>query len=195
MPIGRPRQFDPDEALDRAMEVFWRHGYEGATLPELTAAMGINRPSLYAAFGSKEELFRKVLDRYITGPAGYVREALVRPTAREAVEHLFASAIRLVTDPKHPRGCLVVQGALSCGEAAESVRRELAAVRAEGLDLIRERLKQAQRDGELSEDVDCADLARFVVTVVHGLGVQAASGATRKQLERVTEIALRAWPV
>lgn len=194
MPIGRPRQFDPDEALDRAMEVFWRHGYEGATLPALTEAMGINRPSLYAAFGSKEELFRKALERYVTGPAGYVREALARPTACEAIEQLFASAIRLVTDPKHPRGCLVVQGALSCGEAAESVRRELAAVRAEGLDLIRERLKQAQRDGELSQDVDCADLARFVATVVHGLGVQAASGATRKQLERVAEIALRAWP-
>jgi AcrR family transcriptional regulator len=194
MPSGRPRGFDPAEALDRAMAVFWRRGYEGATLPELTAAMGINRPSLYAAFGSKEQLFRRALDRYVAGPAGYVRAAMSRPTGREAVERLLAGAIGLLTDPRNPGGCLVVQGALACGEAAESVRRELAAVRAAGLDLIRERLERARRDGELPGDVDCADLARYVATVVHGLGVQAAGGATRGQLRRVAELAMRAWP-
>ena len=82
MPSGRTRQFEVDEALDRALEVFWARGYEGATLPELTQAMGINRPSLYAAFGNKQSLFRKAMERYEQGPAAYVRRALEEPTAR-----------------------------------------------------------------------------------------------------------------
>jgi AcrR family transcriptional regulator len=194
MRVGRPRNFDPDDALDRAMVVFWRRGYEGATLPELTEAMGINRPSLYAAFGNKEQLFRKAIDRYVTGPAGYIRTALALPNARVAVEQLFAGSIGLLTDPRNPGGCLVIQGALACGATAESVRRELVAVRAAGLDLIHERLKQAQRDGELPTETNLADLARYIATVVHGLGVQAAGGATRRQLQRVAELAMRAWP-
>ena len=110
MAKGRPREFDVNEALDRAMRVFWRRGYEGATLPDLTAAMGINRPSLYAAFGSKEELFRKALDRYVKGPAAYVREALNEPTARGVADRLLSGTIDLVTDRRNPRGCLIVQG-------------------------------------------------------------------------------------
>src|SRR5712672_80887 len=111
MPRGRPRDFDVDEALDRALEVFWRRGYEGASLPDLTAAMGINRPSLYAAFGSKEGLFRRALDRYAEGPAAYVREALDEPTARRVAERLLGGAAERLTDPRNPGGCLVVQGA------------------------------------------------------------------------------------
>src|SRR4051812_21366670 len=127
---GRPRGFDVDRALDRALELFWRKGYEGTSLPDLTGAMGINRPSLYAAFGNKEQLFRKALDRYAEGPAAYVREALDEPTARAVAERLLGGTADLLTDPRHPGGCLTVQGALACGEAAESVRRELAARRA-----------------------------------------------------------------
>ncbi len=194
MPIGRPREFDADQALDRAMEVFWRRGYEAATLPELTLAMGINRPSLYAAFGNKEQLFEKCLDRYVHGPAGYVRKALAEPTARAAVEKLLAGAICLLTDPRYPSGCLMVHGALACGPAAESVRQQLALHRAAGLNLIRKRLERAKRTGELPASVRCADLARFVVTINQGLAIQAASGATRSQLQQVAEIAMRAWP-
>src|SRR5262245_30757068 len=106
--MGRPREFNEEEALDRALEVFWRRGYEGATLPELTAAMGINRPSLYAAFGNKETLFRKALARYVAGPAGYVKVAMDQPTARAAVERLFAGSVAALTDPRNPGGCLVV---------------------------------------------------------------------------------------
>src|SRR5438046_5943942 len=113
--VGRPRAFDADEALDQALTVFWRKGYEGASLPDLTRAMGINRPSLYAAFGNKEALFRKVLDRYAEGSAACVREALAEPTARSVVEQLLTSAAELFTDPRNPRGCLAVQGALACG--------------------------------------------------------------------------------
>src|SRR4051812_12601073 len=107
MPSGRVRQFDVNEALDRAMEVFWKRGYEGATLDELTAAMGINRPSLYAAFGNKEELYRKALDRYRTGPVAFFAEALARPTAREVAEALLRGTVRMLTDKAHPGGCMV----------------------------------------------------------------------------------------
>src|SRR2546425_106227 len=116
VPVGRPRAFDTDRALDRALRVFWQKGYEGTSLSDLTRAMDINRPSLYAAFGNKAALFRKVLDRYAEGPASYVREALNEPTARAVVERLLRGAARLQTDPRNPRGCLIVQGELSCSK-------------------------------------------------------------------------------
>jgi AcrR family transcriptional regulator len=191
---GRPREFDVDEALDRALRVFWRRGYEGATLPDLTAAMGINRPSLYAAFGSKEELFRKALDRYVEGPAAFVREALNEPTARAVAEQLLGGTIDLVTDRRNPRGCLIVQGALACGETAESVRQEVAARRVAGEVAVRQRFERARADCDLPAEADAADLARYVVTVMRGMAVQAAGGASREDLRRVAELALRAWP-
>ena len=194
MPRGRPREFDVDQALDRALEVFWRKGYEGASLQDLTQAMGINRPSLYAAFGSKEKLFRRALDRYAEGPAAYRRQALEEPTARAVVERLLRGAAELVTDPKNPSGCFAVQGALACGEAAESVKRELIARRAAAEVALRERFACAAEEGDLPDGVDCADLARYVVTVLHGMAVQAAGGAKREELLRVVAIALRAWP-
>ena len=129
MAVGRPRSFDADQALECALKVFWRKGYEGATLPDLTKAMGINRPSLYAAFGNKEALFRKVLDRYAEGPAAYIREALEEPTARKVAERLLLGAVDLATDPKHPGGCLAVHGALACGDEAQCIRKELIARR------------------------------------------------------------------
>src|SRR4029077_15428914 len=107
MPSGRRRQFDVDEALDRALEVFWARGYEGATLPVLTRAMGINRPSLYAAFGNKEQLFRKALDRYQTGPMSFLSEALRKPTARAVVEAIFSGFVRMQRDRNKARGCLI----------------------------------------------------------------------------------------
>src|ERR1700686_5925300 len=101
---GRPRSFDLDQALDAAMQVFWRNGYEGASLSALTQAMGINRPSLYAAFGDKETLFRKALDRYDEGPAAYVRDALKQPTARAVTQHLLREPPAFLRNPPHPLG-------------------------------------------------------------------------------------------
>jgi AcrR family transcriptional regulator len=193
-PLGRPRSFDIDKALDRALQVFWHKGYEGTTLSDLTKTMGINRPSLYAAFGNKETLFRKALDRYSDGPAAYVRKALEEPRARAVVERLLREAADLLTDPRTPRGCLMVQGALSCGEAANPIRQELASRRAAGEAAIRQRFKRAVSEGDLPADADPTDLARYVATVTHGMAVQAAGGASRKQLLRVVETALRAWP-
>ena len=194
MPIGRPRAFDLDRALDRALEVFWLKGYEGASLSDLTRAMGVNRPSLYAAFGNKEALFRKALDRYVEGPAAYVRAALAEPTARAVAERLLAESVDRLTDPRNPRGCLIVQGALVCGKAAESVRRELAARRAAGELAVRRRFERALSDGDLPDDSHPADLARYIVAVMQGIAVQAAGGASRAELRRVAAMALRAWP-
>jgi AcrR family transcriptional regulator len=192
--LGRPRAFDVDQALDRALYVFWRKGYEGASLSDLTRAMGINRPSLYAAFGDKEGLFRKALDRYPEGPAAYSREALDGPSARAVVEHLLEGAAESLTDPRHPRGCLYVQGALACGKETDSIRRELISRRAAGEAALCRRLKRAQAEGDLPRDANPADLARFIATVLQGMAVQAAGGATRAELERVIQTALRAWP-
>jgi len=192
--IGRPREFDAEQALDAALNVFWRKGYEGATLPELTRAMGINRPSLYAAFGNKEELFRRAIDRYVEGPASHVAEALRAPTARDVVRRLWRGSIRLTTASRNPRGCFLVQGALACGDEAAPARRETAKRRARFERLLRERFEQAKSEGDLPAHADPADLARYVATVSHGLAVQAAGGASRRELERVAELALRNWP-
>jgi AcrR family transcriptional regulator len=195
VPRGRPREFDTEKALDRALAVFWRKGYEGASLPELTRAMGINRPSLYAAFGDKEELFRRALDRYDEGPAGYVREALNEPTARAVAERLLRGTVDLLTDPRSPRGCLFVQGALACGKAAEPVRQELVARRLAGEAALRRRFQRARAEGDLPAGTDPADLARYLAALIYGMAVQAAGGAKRADLRRVAEIALRAWPL
>jgi AcrR family transcriptional regulator len=194
MPRGRPREFDVDQALDRALKVFWRKGFEGASLADLTKAMGINRPSLYAAFGSKGELFKKALDRYVAGPASYVREALNEPTARAVVERLLNESVDLLTHPRNPHGCLMVQGALACGAAAESIRRELTVRREAAEAAVCERFERARAEGDLPAASDPADLARYVMTVIRGMAVQATGGTTRKELCRVAELALRAWP-
>jgi AcrR family transcriptional regulator len=194
MPSGRVRQFDADVALDRALEVFWARGYEGATLPELTKAMGINRPSLYAAFGNKEQLFRKALDRYQTGPMSFLTEALLKPTARAVAEAIFSGFVRMQRDREKARGCLIVSGALAAGEEAETVRRDLAQLRQAVVKTLRERFKQAIHDGDLPAATDCATLARYIATVLGGLAVQAASGATEKELRLVAAMAMQAWP-
>jgi AcrR family transcriptional regulator len=191
---GRPRAFDTDKALDAALRVFWSKGYEGATLSDLTKAMGINRPSLYSAFGDKETLFRKVLDRYEEGPAAYVRAALNRPTARAAVEGLMLGAVEMSAGLGNPPGCLFVQGALACGDGAQAVRSDLTRRRHIGEKAVRERLKQAQTEGDLPRDANPGVLARYVVTVLQGIAVQAAGGASRKELRQVIQTALRAWP-
>jgi AcrR family transcriptional regulator len=192
--LGRPRTFDVENALDRALAVFWRKGYEGTSLPDLTAAMGINRPSLYAAFGNKESLFRKVLDRYVEGPAAYFRKALNEPTARAVVERLLHGTVEMLTESCHPPGCLMVQSALACEEMGDAVRCELAARRMAGEVALRRRFERARADGDLPHASNPADLARYVVTVMQGLAVQGAGGASRKELRRVVELALRSWP-
>src|ERR1700676_1769754 len=160
--MGRPRSFDLDEALDRALQVFWRKGYEGASLSDLTKAVGVNRPSLYAAFGDKKALFRKALDRYLTGPAGYTQEALKEPTARAVIERLLQGAADLNTAPRNPGGCLMVQGALVCSEEGDSIRQELIACRAAGEAALRRRFQRARSAPDPPAGTHPADLARYL---------------------------------
>jgi AcrR family transcriptional regulator len=194
MPRGRPREFDTDKALDAALLLFWRHGYEGTSLAALTKAMGISVPSLYAAFGNKETLFRKALDRYLQKPASYFPRALQEPTARRVAETLFAGAIDMVMNPRHPDGCLLVHGALAAGPLGKSIRRELAQRRAGAEAALRQRFEHAQAVADVPPSADAAQLARYVVTVIWGLSVQASGGATRAQLEEVARLALQGWP-
>jgi AcrR family transcriptional regulator len=194
VPRGRPRAFDTERALDCALKVFWRKGYEGTSLPDLTRAMGINRPSLYAAFGNKESLFRKAMDRYTQGPAAYALEALNEPTARAVVDRLLQGSIDQMDDRRNPRGCLLVQGGLACGESAQGIRKELAARRELLVVALRRRFERARSEGDLSPAADSAVLARYIATLLHGMSIEAASGASVKELRAVAETAMRAWP-
>jgi AcrR family transcriptional regulator len=192
--MGRARTFDADEALDRAMTVFWSKGYEGTSLSDLTEAMGINRPSLYAAYGNKQELFRKALERYGEGPASYEREALAQPTAREVAEGLLRGAADVQTDPRTPAGCLATLGTTYCAEDSSPIGKIVIAFRVAGQAAIRERFERARTEGDLPANADPKELTDYLGTVVCGMAVQAASGATRKDLERVIELTMRAWP-
>ncbi len=192
--VGRPLGFDPDEALEAALRVFWKKGYEGTALSDLTAAMGINRPSIYATFGNKEALFRKALDRYSERMTDFTAEALKLPTARAVAERLMVGTADLLSCPRNPKGCLMVQGALACGEEADPIRKELIARRATGETALRERLERAMAEGDLPAAADAGDLARYVMAVMHGMSVQVAGGATREELQGVIDLSLRAWP-
>jgi len=194
MAKGRPREFDAEKALDAALLLFWRHGYEGTSLASLTEAMGINTPSLYAAFGNKEMLFRKALDRYLQKPASYLPNALKASTAHGAAENLLNGAIDMVMHRGHPDGCLLVHGALAAGPTGEPIRKELSRRRAGAEALVRQRFERAIAEGDLPKSVDAVKLARYVVTVIWGMSVQATGGATREQLKEVAEMAMRSWP-
>lgn len=177
------------------MRVFWEKGYEGASLDDLTEAMGINRSSLYSTFGDKESLFESVLARYAEGPAAYVHEALKKPTAREVIETLVRDTVKNLADPTHPRGCLLIQGGLACGSGAEQVQGSLTKWRNYGLTQLQKRFKQARAEGDLRKDIHPDDLARYVSVVLNGLGIQAVNGATGAELERAAELGLRSLPL
>ncbi|WP_328649361.1 TetR/AcrR family transcriptional regulator [Amycolatopsis sp. NBC_00348] len=193
-PSGRPRGFDADEALERALLVFWEQGYEGASLATLTDAMGISTTSMYAAFGNKEELFRKALERYTEGPSAYLARALDEPTALGVVTAIFAGTIRTTTRPAGPHGCLGVQGALATGDAGRGARDLLVEWRDNGYTHIRDRFDRAVDDGDLPPDADPGVLARYVTALAYGIAVQASSGVGRAELQDMADAALRAWP-
>lgn len=176
------------------MMLFWRHGYEGTSLSALTRAMKINGPSLYNAFGDKKSLFNKALDRYLQLKASYLPSALREPTWDRVLEKLFEGAIALAMNPKHPDGCMLVHGALATGPACRSIQKTLSARRAMAEAAVRRRLELARDAGELPERIDCESLARYVITIIWGMSVQAAGGATREQLASIAQIARQTLP-
>jgi AcrR family transcriptional regulator len=194
VPRGRPRAFDTEKALDSALLLFWKNGYEGTSISDLTEVMGINRPSLYAAFGSKEDLFRMALDRYATGPACYVNEALNAPTARDVIERLMLGGVDALSNPDTPPGCLTVQGALACGDEADSIKQELVSRRVVAEVALRKRLEFAKKEGDLPAKSDPAVLARYVMTFMQGMSVQAAGGTSPEELRLVVNTVLNTWP-
>lgn len=191
---GRPRVFDPDDALDKALQIFWNRGYEGTSLAELTETLGVNKPSLYAAFGNKEELFMKALSKYATGPVAFVKDVINEPTARAVAQRFLYEAADFLTQTSHPKGCMIVQGALSGGESAEMVKQVLIQYRAGYENFLTKRFEQAKQDGDLPRDANPQALAKYLATLHQGMSVQATSGASKEDLLAITDLALSAWP-
>jgi AcrR family transcriptional regulator len=191
---GRPRGFDRAAALRRAMDVFWAKDYDGASLADLTGAMGINPPSLYAAFGSKAELFREAVALYSETEGVEIWNALPdAPTAREAVELFLRRSAHSFTRPGKPRGCLIVLGVLHPNEGNAQLCRELSEHRRANVAALRDRLERGVRERELPKRVDCEAMARFYTTVQQGMSIQARDGAPREALLAVAEAAMSAW--
>ncbi len=181
--LGRPRAFDADEAIEAAMHVFWKHGYEGASLRALTKAMGIDRKSMYLAFGDKESLFRKALDRYSTIQLSYLLEALERRSVAEFVDELFVAALKFYGDEKHPRTCMSLQG-FAMGEETQSVRNALIEWRVWVEKQYRIKFERARQEGELPKESRPAELARYLAVIMAGLAVQASNGASLAELKQ-----------
>jgi AcrR family transcriptional regulator len=194
-PRGRPLSFDRDAALEAAMHVFWERGYEAASVADLTSAMGITPPSLYTAFGDKEQLFLEAIERYALGYGSISARALrEEPTARGAIERWLVEAAKELTEPCHPKGCMVVMAATNCSAAAERVQDALMLRRSEAIANVGRRIQEAIDSGELPADTDAAELANFYAAVYQGMSMQAKDGATREGLLRTVRAAMRAWP-
>ncbi|MGP3987425.1 TetR/AcrR family transcriptional regulator [Streptomyces sp. 3N207] len=191
---GRPRAFDRDAALEQAMRVFWEHGYEATTMAELTEAMGIRPPSLYAAFGSKEGLFREAVELYERTDGTISRVALSEaPTAREGVHDALRSNVIAYTDPDKPRGCMIVLAATNCTPENEGVRALLAEDRRGTEHMFRERVDRGIAEGDVPRGTDSSTLGAFYATVLFGLSVQAKDGVPRSELLAVVDASVAAW--
>jgi AcrR family transcriptional regulator len=191
---GRPRAFNKETALDIALRLFWEHGYEGTSIALLANAMNIKIPSLYAAFGNKEQLFLQAVGRYGELCTGIYRESFEKKTPYEVTQSILEEEIKLVTHPDWPNGCLMMQGALATSPESESIRETVADMRKMGEGQIQARFEQAKREGYLPADADPAAMACYVMTILSGLAVQAKSGVSRKQLQEVAQLAMRHWP-
>ena len=193
--IGRPREFDRDKALQRAMEIFWDRGYEGTTLTDLQKAMGgITAPSFYAAFGSKEDLFREAVELYKTTYGAPGLEALMEgQTAREAVAAMLSASVDLVCGHGRPRGCLIVLSGINCAAANEGVADFLRAQRATREKVLRARVRRGIAEGDLPASANVGGLVSFYTSVLDGMAMRARDGASRKELRVIVTCALAAW--
>jgi AcrR family transcriptional regulator len=191
---GRPREFDAEDALAAALRVFWSRGYEGASLTELTEAMGITRPSMYACFGNKEALFRKTLDLYEREKLAYMHTALDAPTARGVAERLLAGALEMQMTANDPRGCLGLISSVACGAEADSIKAEVIARRASSEEAMIRRFERAKEEGDIPEHIDARALSNYLMAVIQGLYVQAGAGASCPTLKSLVDTTLMCWP-
>ena len=193
---GRPREFCVDEALAQALRVFWEKGYEGTSLNDLTKAMGITRPSLYAAFGNKDSLFRKALDLYETEKLAYIRRALEQPTARGVAETMLRGSVDNVmsVSVNEPHGCMGVITSVACGPESQSVREEVVKRGEAGKRALMERFDRAKAEGDLPAHIDTEGLMRVLIAMLQGISVQANQGASREELDKLVESGLALWP-
>ncbi len=176
------------------MDVFWCCGYDGASMAQLTKAMRVNAPSIYAAFGNKRGLFDAVVDRYQQRRAAHGDWMLAGATAREVAERMLFGAVKWLTDPNEPRGCLLIQAGLSTGPDNGDIPRKLAE-RRKGIErVLKNRFERAKVERDLPPDADTAALARYVHAIFSGIGVLAAAGAGATELNETVERALSAWP-
>ena len=189
---GRPREFDVDDALTAALRVFWTKGYEGASLTDLTEAMGITRPSLYAAFGNKEALFKHALDLYEREKLAYVGKALGAPTARGVVQNLLEGAVGTITS--ECKGCMGVIASASCGASDSSIKEDVTQRAQSSRQAIVDRMQQAIRDGDFPVPTEAEAIAGYIIAVMQGMSVQAGQGASRDELMQVVQATLTLWP-
>jgi AcrR family transcriptional regulator len=188
---GRPRGFDRDVALRTAMHLFWEHGYEAVSVSDLTEAMGIGTRSLYAAFGSKEELFREAVTVYNSAaPTGRLDQ---QPTARQAVEAMLRDTAESYLDPDTPRGCMVVLAATNTSPANEHLRKLLADLRDDDRTAVLARLRRGVEDGDLPATADVEAMAWFYLTVLHGLSIQARDGCPPSTMRGIVDNAMDSW--
>ena len=194
MPRGRPRSFDKKKALDSALKMFWQHGYEGTSIALLAETIGVNVPSLYAAFGNKEDLFLACIERYSELNGKIYHDSFKKSTAREVAQQILEGEVELVTRRGTPDGCLMVQGALVTSPESDKIRKLMADMRAMAESWMVDRFQRARDEGDLPPDADPKSLASYIMTLNSGLAVQAKSGIGKKQLLQVVEIAMRNWP-
>ena len=194
-PPGRPRSFDRDVALERAMNAFWAHGYETTSIAELTSAMGITAPSLYSAFGDKRTLFLEALDRYLGGGPEAVIDAIdAAPDARDAARDMLERSAVLFTGRRTPRGCLLATATASCSPASADVQETLAGIRLKIEARLRKRIERDIVAGVLPRGTDAVALAGLVAATVQGLSSLARDGASRAKLLTVVAAAMSTWP-
>ncbi|MET7693364.1 TetR/AcrR family transcriptional regulator [Streptomyces sp. NPDC005483] len=192
-PRGRPRSFDRETALEKAILAFWEHGYEATSVSDLTRVMDIGAPSLYAAFGDKRSLFEEVVKEYGVRYGSFGDRALAEePTARAAVRRMLREAAVEYTAPGHPHGCLVIHAATNC--STPEVEESLRARRNANIAALESRIGAGIAAGELPAGTDAAALARYTGAVIQGMSQQARDGASRVELEAVAEIAMTIWP-